>query len=154
MATAPKKDDLKAKFEAAAAAAKKTKKKPDNATLLKLYSYYKQATEGDVKGDRPGGLRFRRRRQVRRVGQVEGEQQGRRDDQLREAGRQAQSRLSRPFQTKKPAEIRRALCIALPATCAWPAPFWPLVAPQSLGLAPLPSQSRIWRRAPASHPSP
>ena len=51
MAAAPKKDDLKAKFEAAAAAAKKTKKKPDNATLLKLYSYYKQATEGDVKGD-------------------------------------------------------------------------------------------------------
>ena len=58
MATAPKTDDLKARFEAAAAAAKKTKKKPDNATLLKLYSYYKQATEGDVKGDRPGGFDF------------------------------------------------------------------------------------------------
>ena len=43
MAAAPKKDDLKAKFEAAAAAAKQTRKKPDNATLLKLYSYYKQA---------------------------------------------------------------------------------------------------------------
>ena len=51
MAAAPKNDDLKAKFEAAAAAAKQTKRKPDNATLLKLYSYYKQATEGDVKGD-------------------------------------------------------------------------------------------------------
>ena len=48
---AAKKDDLKSKFEAAAAAAKQTKKKPDNATLLKLYSYYKQATEGDVSGD-------------------------------------------------------------------------------------------------------
>ena len=58
MAAAPKKDDLKAKFEAAAAAAKKTRKKPDNATLLKLYSYYKQATEGDCKGDRPGGFDF------------------------------------------------------------------------------------------------
>ena len=57
MATA-KKDDLASKFEAAAAAAKQTKKKPDNATLLKLYSYYKQATEGDVKGDRPGGFDF------------------------------------------------------------------------------------------------
>ena len=56
MAAAPK--DLKAKFEAATVAAKKTKKKPDNATLLKLYSYYKQATEGDVKGDRPGGFDF------------------------------------------------------------------------------------------------
>ena len=58
MATKPAKDDVMARFEAAAAAAKKTKKKPDNATLLKLYSYYKQATEGDVKGDRPGGFDF------------------------------------------------------------------------------------------------
>ena len=56
MAAAAK--DLKAKFEAATAAAKQTKKKPDNATLLKLYSYYKQATTGDVKGDRPGGFDF------------------------------------------------------------------------------------------------
>jgi diazepam-binding inhibitor (GABA receptor modulating acyl-CoA-binding protein) len=56
MAAAPK--DLKAKFEAAAVAAKQTKRRPDNATLLKLYSYYKQATEGDVKGDRPGGFDF------------------------------------------------------------------------------------------------
>jgi acyl-CoA-binding protein len=55
---AAKKDDLKASFEAAAAAAKKTRKKPDNATLLKLYSYYKQATEGDVTGERPGGFDF------------------------------------------------------------------------------------------------
>jgi acyl-CoA-binding protein len=56
MAAAPK--DLKAKFEAAAAVAKQTKKRPDNTTLLKLYSYYKQATEGDVKGERPGGFDF------------------------------------------------------------------------------------------------
>ena len=55
---AAKKDDLKAKFETATAAAKQTKKKPDNPTLLKLYSYYKQATEGDVKGERPGGFDF------------------------------------------------------------------------------------------------
>jgi acyl-CoA-binding protein len=55
---AAKKDDLKANFEAAAAAAKKTRKKPDNAALLKLYSYYKQATEGDVTGERPGGFDF------------------------------------------------------------------------------------------------
>ena len=55
---AAKKDDLKAKFDAAAAAAKQTKKKPDNSTLLKLYSYYKQATEGDAKGERPGGFDF------------------------------------------------------------------------------------------------
>ncbi|MBU6485606.1 MAG: acyl-CoA-binding protein, partial [Betaproteobacteria bacterium] len=58
MAAAPNKDDLRARFEAAAAAAKSTRKRPDNPTLLKLYSYYKQATDGDVKGDRPGGFDF------------------------------------------------------------------------------------------------
>jgi len=58
MAAAPKNDDLKKRFEAADAAAKQTKKRPDNATLLKLYSYYKQATEGDAKGERPGGFDF------------------------------------------------------------------------------------------------
>ena len=57
MAT-PEQDDLKTKFDAAAAAAKQTRKKPDNPTLLKLYSHYKQATEGDVTGDRPGGFDF------------------------------------------------------------------------------------------------
>ena len=58
MAQAPKKDDLRKRFEAAAAAAKQTKKRPDNPTLLKLYSFYKQATEGDVRGNRPGGFDF------------------------------------------------------------------------------------------------
>jgi diazepam-binding inhibitor (GABA receptor modulating acyl-CoA-binding protein) len=58
MAAAPTKDDLKTRFEAAAASAKKTKKRPDNATLLKLYSFYKQATDGDVSGARPGGFDF------------------------------------------------------------------------------------------------
>ena len=58
MAAAPKKSDLKTKFDVAAAAAKQTKKKPDNATLLKLYAHYKQATEGDVAGARPGGFDF------------------------------------------------------------------------------------------------
>lgn len=33
-------------------------KRPDNSTLLKLYAYYKQATEGDARGDRPGGFDF------------------------------------------------------------------------------------------------
>lgn len=58
MAATPKTDDLKTRFQAATAAAKQTKKRPDNPTLLKLYSYYKQATEGDVKGARPGGFDF------------------------------------------------------------------------------------------------
>jgi len=58
MASSNKKPDLKAQFEAAAVAVKQTKRKPDNATLLKLYSYYKQASDGDVKGERPGGFDF------------------------------------------------------------------------------------------------
>ena len=51
-------DDLKSRFESAAASAKQTKQRPDNATMLKLYSYYKQVTEGDVQGPRPGGFDF------------------------------------------------------------------------------------------------
>jgi len=50
--------DLRTRFESAAAAAKQTKQRPDNATMLKLYSHYKQATEGDVQGARPGGFDF------------------------------------------------------------------------------------------------
>ena len=46
--------DLKAKFEQAVADSKKLSEKPDNATLLKIYSLYKQATSGDVEGKRPG----------------------------------------------------------------------------------------------------
>jgi diazepam-binding inhibitor (GABA receptor modulating acyl-CoA-binding protein) len=32
------------------------KKRPDNSTLLKLYSLYKQGSDGDVTGSRPGLL--------------------------------------------------------------------------------------------------
>ena len=46
--------DLKATFEAAVAASKNLPERPDNATLLKLYALYKQATSGDVEGKRPG----------------------------------------------------------------------------------------------------
>jgi diazepam-binding inhibitor (GABA receptor modulator, acyl-CoA-binding protein) len=46
--------DLKASFDKAVADSKKLPEKPDNATLLKLYSLYKQASEGDVEGKRPG----------------------------------------------------------------------------------------------------
>jgi acyl-CoA-binding protein len=35
--------------------------RPANNTLLKLYAYYKQATEGDASGERPGGFDFVRR---------------------------------------------------------------------------------------------
>lgn len=46
--------DLKARFEQAVAESKQLPAKPDNMTLLKIYSLFKQATVGDVQGDRPG----------------------------------------------------------------------------------------------------
>ena len=45
---------LKAAFDQAVADSKKLPERPDNATLLKIYALYKQATEGDVQGKRPG----------------------------------------------------------------------------------------------------
>lgn len=50
--------DLKKKFDAAAANVMKAKKDPGNDMKLKLYAHYKQATEGDVKGDKPGFTDF------------------------------------------------------------------------------------------------
>ena len=47
---------LDADFDAAATTSKTLRKAPDNDTLLALYSLYKQATVGDVSGDRPGAL--------------------------------------------------------------------------------------------------
>jgi acyl-CoA-binding protein len=46
--------DLKKQFEAAAKAATKLPTRPSNDQMLELYALYKQATEGDVKGTRPG----------------------------------------------------------------------------------------------------
>lgn len=46
--------DLKARFAAAVAATETLTERPDNQTLLRLYSLYKQGIEGDVTGKRPG----------------------------------------------------------------------------------------------------
>jgi diazepam-binding inhibitor (GABA receptor modulator, acyl-CoA-binding protein) len=46
--------DLKAAFETAVANSKKLSERPDNATLLKLYALYKQATAGDNTEKKPG----------------------------------------------------------------------------------------------------
>ena len=46
--------DLNADFEAAVANSKKLSQRPDNATLLKIYGLYKQATIGDVTEKKPG----------------------------------------------------------------------------------------------------
>lgn len=45
-------------FEKAASAAKSLSERPDNDTLLKLYALYKQGSEGDVQGDKPGFFDF------------------------------------------------------------------------------------------------
>jgi len=46
--------DLQADFDAAVASSKSLTERPDNQTLLRLYALFKQATEGDVSGKRPG----------------------------------------------------------------------------------------------------
>ncbi len=46
--------DLKADFEAAVANSKNLSERPDNATLLKIYGLYKQATQGDNAEKKPG----------------------------------------------------------------------------------------------------
>jgi diazepam-binding inhibitor (GABA receptor modulator, acyl-CoA-binding protein) len=46
--------DLNKTFEDAVAASKQLDERPDNATLLKIYALFKQATAGDVEGKRPG----------------------------------------------------------------------------------------------------
>jgi acyl-CoA-binding protein len=50
--------DLQAEFEAAAAAAKNLSTNPGNDVKLQLYALYKQGSEGDVQGERPGFTDF------------------------------------------------------------------------------------------------
>lgn len=45
---------LKAQFEQAQADSKNLPERPDNMTLLTMYALFKQATSGDVAGERPG----------------------------------------------------------------------------------------------------
>lgn len=46
--------DLKKQFEAAVANSKNLTERPDNATLLKIYALYKQASTGDNAEKKPG----------------------------------------------------------------------------------------------------
>jgi diazepam-binding inhibitor (GABA receptor modulator, acyl-CoA-binding protein) len=46
--------NLKANFEAAMADSKNLAERPDNATLLKIYSLYKQGSTGDNTEKKPG----------------------------------------------------------------------------------------------------
>lgn len=48
--------ELKEAFDNAVAASKTLPARPDNETLLQLYSLFKQATEGDVNTSNPPGM--------------------------------------------------------------------------------------------------
>ncbi len=50
--------ELNDAFENAQKDIKKLSKRPDDATMLKLYALYKQSTTGDVQGDKPGFFDF------------------------------------------------------------------------------------------------
>lgn len=45
---------LQAQFDQAVADSKNLSERPDNATLLRIYALFKQATEGNASGERPG----------------------------------------------------------------------------------------------------
>ena len=49
----------KEEFDKAAVRSKELTSRPSNEDLLKLYSLFKQASEGDVTGERPGGFDFK-----------------------------------------------------------------------------------------------
>jgi acyl-CoA-binding protein len=50
--------DLSRQFEQAAIDVKDLSERPDNDTLLRLYALYKQGSEGDVSGEKPGFFDF------------------------------------------------------------------------------------------------
>jgi len=52
---------LQEEFEEAQRRVKTLSSMPDNETLLELYALYKQGTEGDVRGGRPGMMDFKGR---------------------------------------------------------------------------------------------
>ena len=53
-----KDSDLSRQFEQAAKDVQGLSERPDNDTLLRLYALYKQGSEGDVSGPKPGFFDF------------------------------------------------------------------------------------------------
>ena len=53
--------DLQAQFAKAQQDVNTLPQRPDNDMLLKLYALFKQGTQGDATGDRPGSFDFVRR---------------------------------------------------------------------------------------------
>ena len=50
---------MEEQFQNAVTRSRELKSRPSNEELLQLYALFKQATEGDVTGDRPGGFDFK-----------------------------------------------------------------------------------------------
>ncbi|MFC1777725.1 acyl-CoA-binding protein [Pseudomonadota bacterium] len=50
--------EINSRFEQASIAAKSLPERPDNDTLLQLYALYKQGSDGDVSGAKPGFFDF------------------------------------------------------------------------------------------------
>ncbi|MEO6969161.1 MAG: acyl-CoA-binding protein [Rhodanobacteraceae bacterium] len=50
--------DVTSEFEQATASVEQLGERPDNDTLLKLYALYKQGSEGDLTGPKPGFFDF------------------------------------------------------------------------------------------------
>ena len=46
-------------FQSAVERSKQLTRRPSNEELLELYALFKQATDGDVSGERPGGFDFK-----------------------------------------------------------------------------------------------
>lgn len=51
--------ELQQQFDDAVTRSKQLTERPSNEDLLELYALYKQASEGDVSGERPGGFDFK-----------------------------------------------------------------------------------------------
>lgn len=51
--------DLDKRFEAAQVEVKSLTERPDDSVLLRLYALFKQGSEGDVTGERPGFFDFK-----------------------------------------------------------------------------------------------
>jgi acyl-CoA-binding protein len=51
--------DLQEQFDKAVIRSKELPQRPSNDELLNLYALFKQASEGDATGDRPGGFDFK-----------------------------------------------------------------------------------------------
>ncbi|VVD82112.1 acyl-CoA-binding protein [Pandoraea anhela] len=65
--------DLQARFDEAVAQSKTLPERPDNLTLLRIYALFKQGTEGDVTGSRPGAMDFVARAKFDAWGMLKGQ---------------------------------------------------------------------------------